>query len=63
VECRPNSNLNYYETLVTLRGGQMWKGWGKRMKLRKGVWLINLLYKNEYRNFKPAETTIRKGLR
>jgi hypothetical protein len=51
----------YYETLVTLRGGHTREGEGKRRKLRWWTWLIYSLYKNEYRNLKAAETTIRKG--
>jgi hypothetical protein len=62
-EYGPNTNAEYYEPLVTLRGGHAQEEWGKRRKLRTRIWLIYSLYKNEYRNLKLAETTIRKGLR
>jgi hypothetical protein len=42
-------------------GGHIQEGEGKRRKLR-WIWLLYSLYKNEYRIFKLAETTIRKGL-
>jgi hypothetical protein len=32
------------------------------MKLRRQMWLVYSLYKNEFRILKLAETTIRKGL-
>jgi hypothetical protein len=35
---------------------------GKR-KLRRYMWLVYFLYKNEYRIFKSVEITIRRGLR
>jgi hypothetical protein len=53
----------YYEALVTLRGGHVWEGYGKKRKLWTWILLIHSLYENEYRNLKPTETTIRKGLR
>jgi hypothetical protein len=38
---------------VMLRGGHIWEGEGKRRKLRRWIWFIYSLYKNEYRIFKP----------
>jgi hypothetical protein len=35
---------------------------GKRSRLRRWIWLMYFLYKNEYRIFKLVETTIRRGL-
>jgi hypothetical protein len=32
-------------------------------KLRRGIWLMYFLYKNEYRIFKTVETTLRRGQR
>jgi hypothetical protein len=51
-----------YEKQVTLRGGHLRDREGKRRKLRRWVWLMYLLYKNEDRIFKPVEITIRRGL-
>jgi hypothetical protein len=42
----------FYEKHVTLRGGHKWEGESKRMKLRKWIWLMFSLYKNEYRILK-----------
>jgi hypothetical protein len=53
----------YYEKQVTLRGGHIREREGKRRKLRRLIWLMYSLYKNEYRIFKPVEITIRRGLR
>jgi hypothetical protein len=53
----------YYEKQVTLREGCIQEGKGKRRKLRRRIWLMYSLYKNEYRIFKSVETTVRKGLR
>jgi hypothetical protein len=36
---------------------------GQLGKLRTQIGLMISLYKNEYRNLKPTETTIKKGLR
>jgi hypothetical protein len=49
----------YHEKQVTRRGGHIQEGEGKRRKLRRWIWLMYSLYKKEYRNFKPIETTIR----
>jgi hypothetical protein len=38
-------------------------GTGGVGKLRTSLWLIYSLHKNEYRNIKLTETTIKKGLR
>jgi hypothetical protein len=35
----------------------------KRRKLRKWMWLMYSLFKNEYRSFKPVEATMKWGLR
>jgi hypothetical protein len=58
VEYKPNTNtnINIIQILWTT-------GHGKRRKLRSWIWLICFLHKKEYRNLKPTETTIRKGLR
>jgi hypothetical protein len=34
---------------VTLRGHHIQEGEGKKRKLRRGIWLVYSLYKNEYR--------------
>jgi hypothetical protein len=34
----------------------------KRRKLRKGIWLIHFLLKNEYRIFKCLENTVRREI-
>jgi hypothetical protein len=34
---------------VTLRGGHLGKKEGKRRKLRRWIWLMYFLYKNEYK--------------
>jgi hypothetical protein len=46
----------------SLRGGHIGEREGKR-KLRRCIWLMYTLYKNECRIFKPVETTIKRGLR
>jgi hypothetical protein len=55
-----NSNKQYYEKKVILRGECMRERKYKRRKLRR---LMYSLYKNEYRIFKPASAIIRKALR
>jgi hypothetical protein len=35
----------------------------KRRKLRRCMWLMYLLYKNEHKIFKSVEVTLRRGLR
>jgi hypothetical protein len=52
----------YYEKQVTLKGCHIAEGAGKGRKLRKEMWLMYSLYKNEYRIFKLFQTTIRRGL-
>jgi hypothetical protein len=49
----------YFQTWVALET----KRKGKRRKLRRWVWLMYLLYMNEYRIFKPVKNIIRRGLR
>jgi hypothetical protein len=44
-------------------GDHIQEGEGKRRQLRRLIWLVYSLYKNQYRILRPAETTIRKGLR
>jgi hypothetical protein len=39
------------------------RGGGERKKWRRRIWLMYSLYMNEYRIFKPVETTRREGLR
>jgi hypothetical protein len=53
----------YREKQVTLRGGHIQEREGKRRKLRRRVWLMFFLYKNEYKILKHVEITIRRGLR
>jgi hypothetical protein len=45
-----------------LKGGHRGEREGKRRRLRRWIWLMCFLYKNEYRIFKPFEITIRRGL-
>jgi hypothetical protein len=52
----------YYEKQVSLRGGNIRKEEVKRRKSR-WIWLMNSVYKNEYRIFKLVETSIRRWLR
>jgi hypothetical protein len=59
----PIQMQQYHEKQVTLRGGHIREREGKRRKLRRLIWLMYSLYKNEYRIFKPVEITIRRGLR
>jgi hypothetical protein len=53
----------YYEKQVILRGRCIQEREGKRRKLRRWIWLMYFLCKNEYRIFKPVEITIRRQLR
>jgi hypothetical protein len=53
----------YYEKQVMLSGGHIEKKKVKRRKLRRCISLMYFLYKNEYRILKPAEITIRRGVR
>jgi hypothetical protein len=52
----------YYQKQVMLRGGHYQEREGKRQKLRRWIWLMYFLYKNEYTIFKPVEITTRRGL-
>jgi hypothetical protein len=54
-------NKPYYEKYIMLRGVHIQDREGKRRKLRRGIWLLYVLYK-EYRIFKPVKITVR-GLR
>jgi hypothetical protein len=47
---------------ITLRKVHIWEQYDKRRKLRRWIWLMFSLYKNEYRIFKLVETTVRRGL-
>jgi hypothetical protein len=49
----------YYEKQVTLRVDHMQEREGKRRKLRRRMWLMYFLYKNEHRIFKSVEITTR----
>jgi hypothetical protein len=46
-----------------LRGSHYWEREGKKRKLRRQVWLMYFLYKNEYIFIKSVEITIRRELR
>jgi hypothetical protein len=50
----------YHEKQVLLRGGHLWEEESKRRKLRRWIWLMYFLYKNEYRIFKPVETGVER---
>jgi hypothetical protein len=39
------------------KGVHIQEGEGKSRKLRSWIWLMYSVYKNEYRTFKPFETT------
>jgi type IV secretory pathway component VirB8 len=54
---------DYNENQVMLRGDHKQERGGKRRILRRWIWLIYFLYKNEYRLFKPVEITTRRELR
>jgi hypothetical protein len=60
VEYRPNINVVILWNTGHTKGRSHMGGVGK---LRAWIVLIYSLYKNEYRNLKQTETTIRKGLR
>jgi hypothetical protein len=45
------------------KGRSYSRGEGKKRKLRRCIWLMNFIYKNEHRIFKPVEITIKRGLR
>jgi hypothetical protein len=53
----------YYEKQVRVREVTNESGENKRRKLRRRTWMRYSSYKNEYRNFKPVENTVRSGLR
>jgi hypothetical protein len=59
VEYRPNINTRNMKKKTSYTKERE----GKRKKLRRSIWLMYFLYKNEYKLFKPVEITIRKGLR
>jgi hypothetical protein len=59
MEYRPNTNVAILWNTGHTKGRSCTEGVGK---LRTWIWLIYSLYKNEYKNLKLAETTIRKGL-
>jgi hypothetical protein len=40
-----------------------YKGGGKRGTLRRRIWLMYFIYKNEYRIFTPVEITVRRRIR
>jgi hypothetical protein len=42
----------YYEKQVTPKEGHIWKKECKEKKLRRWIWLMYFLYKNDYRTFK-----------
>jgi hypothetical protein len=44
------------------KGGNIKEGEGKRRKLRRRIWLMYFLYKNEYRIFQPVDATMKRGL-
>jgi hypothetical protein len=45
------------------KGWLLWERESKRRKLRRWIWLMSFLYKNEYKLFKPVDITIRRGPR
>jgi hypothetical protein len=60
VEDRPNTNAAILWNTGHTKGRSHMGG---VRKLRTWIGLIYFLYKNECRDLKPTETTIRKGLR
>jgi hypothetical protein len=52
---RPNKNTAILLKAGWAKGGHRWDGEGKRRKLKKWMWLMYSLHKNEYTNFKPVE--------
>jgi hypothetical protein len=44
-------------------GGHIKEGEGKIRKLRRWIWLIYFLYKDEYRIFKPFEANIKSEIK
>jgi hypothetical protein len=52
----------YFEKHVMLMEGHIQEREGERKKVRRQIWLMYFLYKNEYKIFKSVEITIRRRL-
>jgi hypothetical protein len=67
---KPNATcfLSYVEYKLNtnacnmIRKGHILESEDKGRKLKRSIWLIYFLYKNEYRIFKPVKITMRKRL-
>jgi hypothetical protein len=58
-EYRPNTNTTFLRKTGHAKQRSHMRGRGQKKEVEK----LNILYKSEYRIFKPVETTIIKGLR